>query len=547
MSSSTSPLLDLPISVRLCIYLFSGLVRPCPISLCTEGKMISPRKNLILVGQSRRRPYQCIYKMKGSGERRRHSKKDIDCYCLELPVALLRVCRAICLETLPLLYGKNKFKVLGHTSSDLRILRTLSSVAIASMTSLLVRLNCSPCPLGHNEISLLGHCTLCKGTLTLSDAPLTNTTRAGQEILTEWRAVCAHLAETVLPGQLNLTVICDTNEAEVAAEVMELTRKLPRLKKCTIRLSQSRDSTLTSLARQTVQVTMRAKVPASAFPFNKLPKELRLCVLNFTHLTPEGSYASRFQNVGIKDNKLCMSPSGTFHRRKCCYKCNDTRDNCCCPTTHASVSASCRCRLIPFELFLVSKLMKQEAEKMFYSSNCFVFQQDHSRTLEFLSRMRPEILRSIRHVRFMFADKHINFWTTETREEWRVLIEFVKQNFDVGKLCLFINTLANWCLCHRLRYKEDIRYVYDAYCEIVQQLLILQGLGDMYLELPWFRGLDVILERRIMGERYDSRSLSKHVQRMKASWYEMVERVPENWDLPSWVTHVCNSFDTSIV
>ena len=530
MSSSGLTFLDLPSNVRSHIYFFLGFTRPCPISLSTERGMKALRER-----DSKRMSmgrYQCLHKMKGGGGGDPfYGHHDLDCYCLDLPIPLLRVCRSIYLDTLPLLYGKNKFKVLGHTSSDLRLIRILSPVAIASLTSLLIRLNCWPCLLGHDDIDAgTGQCHFCGTSIASSDASLTNTTQAGKEILTEWWAVCTCLAEAVQPSQLSLALICDTMDMATAEEVMKAVRKLPQLKECTIRLSRSRDDALASLARQTMQIMTGAIVPASPFPFLDLPKELRLLILGFTHLGTKGSYDPRYQNIRIEDTKLRIERSGYggyIDNMKCCYKCNDTRDNCCCPTTHASVSVSCKYRLIPFELFLVSKLVHQEAKEVFFSVNCFEFNQDHSLTLEFLSRMSPHTLRSFRRVRFMFTDDHILSWKDETRDQWRALVEFVNQNFSIANLCLIINTGANRLMCQLIMDEEKTRFVYDAYYEIVQQLSILQDLGDLHLEFGWFRFLEVILERHIMGEHYDSSEGNKNAK-VRKKMYDF------DGETPSW-------------
>lgn len=340
-------------------------------------------------------------------------------------------------------------------------------------------------------------------------------------MLLEWRAVCAYLAEAVTPNQLKLTVLCDTVDMAVAKEITEAIKLLPQLKECTIRLGRYREAALTSLAHQTMQAAMHVKEPASPFRFFDLPKELRLHILDFTHLGVQGSHSPRYQNIRIEDNKLHV-----MHPRfaNCCYMCNDTRDNCCCPTAYASASMSCVCRVVPFGLFLVSKLMYQDGQEVFFSANCFEFNQDYLRTLEFLNA-RLHVLGLIRRIRFVFSDKQIKFWKKE-RHKFQTLLQFVARHFNVANLCVVINTEANWDLCLWREEEEDNRFVYDAYCEIAQDLAILHGLQDLHLEFSWYRGLEVVLERQVMGSAYDSLQGKKFAKADKKSW--------GHWDLPPW-------------
>ena len=169
--------------------------------------------------------------------------------------------------------------------------------------------------------------------------------------------------------------------------------------------------------------------------------------------------------------------------------------------------------------------MKQEAEKVFFFSNYFKFNQDHLSTLVFLSCICPQVLRSICCIHFMFIDEHIESWKNRTRDQWQISMEFVSQNFDIINLCLIVNTEANYDLCLWCKDEADNRYVYDAYCEIVQQLLVLYSLRDLHLEFPWFCGLKNILEYQIIGEHYNSR---------KGNKYTKVEYKLGDWDLLSW-------------
>ena len=80
--------------------------------------------------------------------------------------------------------------------------------------------------------------------------------------------------------------------------------------------------------------------------------------------------------------------------------------------------------------------------------------------------------------------------------------------------------------------RNGIRYIYDTYCDIVQQLTLLQGLQDLHVGLGWFRDLESILERRILGEAYDRRRCKNHTKRL----WPPGDEYRGVWTLPPWHT-----------
>ena len=500
-----SPFLKLPPQIRLQIYSFSGLIRSCPITIRPGDESSGLRRDALAQRDPLKTIY-CVYKMKGRGRVSYPTEKTgFDCFCPTLSLALLCICRTVYHEALPFFYRFNKFKVLGHVSTDLQFLRTLTPLAITSMTSLLIRLNCWPCPLGHDEIDLRrNECRLCWSSTVGADEVLTLMTSAGQANLAEWGELCIYMSRAIKPGSLNLTVICDSANLAVAMEVSKAMKELPILRTCTVRFGRSRNGALADLACRTMKTATTTFDPITPFRYLDLPEELRLRILSYTHLSPYGGFSPRHENIFITDNR--MRPRGFPHvtPRKCCYQCNDTRDNCCCPTRHASASESCICRLIPFELLLVSKQMKQDAELVFFFENCFDLNQDPSQTSDLLSRWSSRNLMAIRRVRFIFTQQQIIDWKAQIRAQWQSLMTFIGKNLNLGNLCIMVNTEAIFDLCMERDNEEELRFVYNAYCEIAEEMATLRGLHDLHLEFTWFRGLEPLLEKRVMGEDYDS-------------------------------------------
>ena len=284
-SEPITTFLGLPSTVRARIYTLAGLVRPCPISLYTERKRLEALKEPGPPADLHEST-ECFYVVHGSWKS--FWPRNIDCFYSCLPIQLLRVCRSVHLETLPILYARNKFKVLGHLHSNLRILQALPPFAIASLTSLFIHLNCWPCPFGHD---IYGgetlDCFFCGDVLKATDPPLTMT--AGQDILSEWKTFCTYLGHAIRLGTLKLAIICDTKEMAVAQQVVEPTKYLPLLKEFAIRLSSSHERDLTALARRTIKARTSVQSPTSPFPFFNLPIEVRLQILNSTHLGAQKS------------------------------------------------------------------------------------------------------------------------------------------------------------------------------------------------------------------------------------------------------------------
>jgi hypothetical protein len=89
---------------------------------------------------------------------------------------------------------------------------------------------------------------------------------------------------------------------------------------------------------------------------------------SFSHLAL-GKYHKDCEVLRIVEGKL---GSGRGHARidTCCSKFRPR----CCPKLFAAYSVSCVCRMLPLELFSVSKQMYEDASQVFHSNNCFEFQ-----------------------------------------------------------------------------------------------------------------------------------------------------------------------------
>ncbi|MCJ1351023.1 MAG: hypothetical protein MMC33_001005 [Icmadophila ericetorum] len=199
------------------------------------------------------------------------------------------------------------FILRGHAGFDLANLLSLGSKALAAMTSLLVRLNTWPCPNGHE---ILDHrrtrCMKCNNEVAAD--PICNSyglkLRTKGNFLKQWEQACSHLASGISLGQLHLTFICDVEDLAAGEQVLAPLTNLPKLKACTIRLGRLRNRDLASLAERTSQKMTSTFIPGSGFPFELLPEEIRLRVLQFTHIGPNGPYHDRYEDLFVESGKL---------------------------------------------------------------------------------------------------------------------------------------------------------------------------------------------------------------------------------------------------
>ena len=131
--------LGLPPHVRARVYRFAGLTRGCPIDLVNESNRHDHLKrtpNSLTIGWELRR----FHPMESPFITQTYSRP---CLCPSLPYQLLRVCRAIYDEVLPILYSENVFKLIlkcNESSPQFGTLLNLNGRAWASFRSLHVGL-----------------------------------------------------------------------------------------------------------------------------------------------------------------------------------------------------------------------------------------------------------------------------------------------------------------------------------------------------------------------------------------------------------------------
>jgi len=506
MSSALS-FLDLPYNVRLKIYGYSGLIRPCPIELNIpdgdDPKLYGDSWEEVNIN------WECLYIIHKRGcDRGRGSggPNHPDCSCSKLPTQLLYVSRGFYEDSFLVLYSSNKFVLRAQSSEDLGLLMRLNSHVLATMNSLLIRLNSWPCLRGHDD-ALPDNvtCFNCNNSLSNSNYALNVTSPTGRRLLAEWTKLSLHLASSITPKQMRLTFICDVVDFGSAKLIIEPISRLPPLKQCTIRLSREPNYELSALARDTsAQITQSFIRSSQPFPFRRLPRELQFSILGYTHLGRHSNYHSSDDLLRIEKGKLVRSNRGYVSPfSKCCRKCTETLIDCCCFSAHAAYTATCACRRIPFGLFFVDKEMRRDALAMLLDQNCFDFMQDPEKTIDFLSRFPIESLGHIQQIQFQFTEMEFDEWTEKDySRKWLALVSFLKCHLKVRQLSIVViaDTFDLGCGAY---YGDKTREIYDIYCEITRPLRMLGGVRNMRFDLGWLRELGPLMSRAVAGEGHE--------------------------------------------
>jgi hypothetical protein len=515
MAVPPASFLSLPYSVRREIYILAGLSRLCPLAIAhKQSSSIRPQQQEEhpIPGVRALHRINCRYKRLLLGFWAGVYQSEPDCVCPEIPKQLLFVSKAVYSDTHDILYRENSFVVRAHTAKDLVVLKTLLGHSIRQMRYLMVRLNCWPCGRGHDPANFTqGRCLVCQTPISTSDSPLRLGSSETEDLAQSWAEVCSILESNIADFQLCLTLFCDVDDIETAKQILLPLEKIPRLKSCAIRLGRNRDDELRSLARTTslklTSANQLAEYSSSRISFMDLPREIRLRILEFTHLGKQGTFFKNYTKLAIEKKTLVQrtGPPNKILRKMCCNTCNFTKKDCCCPLRYAAYSPSCQCRVLPLELLLVSRQMDIDASEILYSTNTFIFRDSFDSTLSFLASLRPSTLKLFRRVNFVFNSDQTGYWNLQ-EEAWTELIGFIRNNFSLSTLIVTIDALcdgetAMWA--YEDEDKDILNAMHEAYVgatRVVKEMLL--GLRGYHLELVAHNELASTLEEEVMGPEW---------------------------------------------
>lgn len=524
--------LDLPYHVRERVYILAGLVRECSIDLNSDpafrdedriGNLTRPKR----VDDSDAGAFKCFTRNRMTPDKMRRIMPVVDCPCEPLPYRLLYVSRVISAEVLSILYSRNKFRVCRTRPGGLRPLQRLGSKALASMRSLCVGLSACPCHKNSDAyvvtMNVLKRC-ICD-LESRQDGPLGRVSAYDRSVISEWSRLCGYIGAHIAQSQMRLTLLCDTVDYETAEEVVKPLLGLPTLKDCSIRLGRRPCHKLRRLAELTIaRVTGRATDHLeSVFRFTDLPEEIQEHILGFTDLVAPQD---------VQWESLHGLASSIY-----CDSCSEVSEACCCPVTHAAFTTACGCWRMPYEKFQVSHKMREDAIRIFYSKNHFVVHTldcpDLDDALNPLHAAPPRFLppfplhgfRYLRSLQWVFP----RFYGTRLchgenlLQDWLDTIDCMVRRVDVSKLILTIDMTSDlpillFASANGLVNTTSEASMWSLYQQIIEPMIAFKGLQDLFVHLAWpldhhKHDLRVhqerVLERRVMGEHYDSSARGK--------------------------------------
>ncbi|VUC38050.1 unnamed protein product [Clonostachys rosea] len=532
LNQSSLSFLSLPYHVRKRIYVFADLVRDCPISIVLPAlETISPTTSSP-PGFPPAPPgvpppnalgpnlgAECRFRMLQRGQDRSVFASYAECICPEIPRQLLRISKALHTEISEIIYGENKFVIRAQKVEDLGVFNIISDAAVSQLRWLMIRLNSWPCYRGHSSLMPVAppRCKTCSASIDTADPELIDGQAQSKAMIQGWASLCNRLASCVPPGRLELEFVCDVGDMRSAEQIIKPLDSLPRLKKCAIRLGRRRNHGLETLARSTslrltAQYNHHAELGSSHFPFFRLPQEIRRHILALTDLDPSNVNGEHRHSFTIKVGK--WDPSNDCYsvvpKRICCHHCSFTKRDCSCTSDYASYSPGCQCRVLPLNLFLVSRQMYAEAADVLYTANIFTFVGPFEETLRCLQALQSTTLSSFRRIRFLFdADQSFRYYRHE--EAWACLLSFIAEKFDLSSLLVTIDTSRDTLQCMQSDYEEWILHdLYKAYISAVTLAKsMLPGLHGFHVFLGAFFDLEPVLERFVMGPGYNIARVSE--------------------------------------
>lgn len=410
-----------------------------------------------------------------------------------------------------------------------------------------------------------------------------------------------------MPSNLEFNLICDVDNHQTGRLVVQPFLADPELlvARCSVRLSHVKDNFLSQLAEKAVgAIAGRKRVvndtpkslhmsSSSAFDFLGLPTELRQHILVFTDLVTKWNEVEWNPLQGFYSRSRCATPGSLqnnpsrmhgirnsipgCHQPKevACHSCweRSCSRGCFCKSYHSTSSNyhRCSCWSPPTSLFLVCKIIRQDALHIFFGRNRFVVAPEISDSQLSVVRSPPSRLPAsiflaetvpkdgLRHLRFLdivippFGEEMPCFYCAEGSAEqldWIQTLDRVKGQLNVPRLTIRLS-FALWMPDKKItHYRRRMRNhqrldILNCYQSILAPLKRLGKMKRLFIHMAnptatpandreWYLPREEArAEKLIMGKDYNAVVAGKHLA-PEGRWLEGHElghdqNVPINW------------------
>ncbi|KAJ5372719.1 hypothetical protein N7517_004725 [Penicillium concentricum] len=389
MTTQSYSLLDLPLSIRIRIYTFSGLAN----------------NRLIPLDRRHRVEEQSAPTWEEPDRKLNLHRADLTIYS-----CLLLICRSTHDEVSHYFYSTNSF-----VAHDLQTLGCVGPSYLALLTSLKL----IPCLT--KSANSRNECTCTPLEFIEDDAILGMASPWDRSTLLQWNSTISKIAPHLAADRLDLSIICPVYDEGTATSVVEPLRHFPVLSSCHIRLGSfnRRNYAIQMIAMKAAQQAMgQITTPAQPFRFLDLPSEIRLLVYQYTDLIsplntiqwdPDHGYTLRpslcppgcsapYESCHPSMHSDCGSPNvprchcrhglSDWHGGKpYCWICTHYAcqfNTCkaqpadgtdlglsCCGAKTSAYSPACHCWKPPVAFFGTSRTIREETQRVFFSQNAF--------------------------------------------------------------------------------------------------------------------------------------------------------------------------------
>lgn len=416
--------LDLPYHVRRQIYLYAGLVRKCPIDLNSpkssdqDGEYISGDDEGFHNHQSNTAPYKCLDRNNWLWHLDRDLINDSSesvhgCHCEPLPSQLLFVARRVYNDVVPIIYSQNRFTVSVNHHNRLRPLLRLGSRELSHLALLTVRLDACTCVGTYRQGAREREDRDFYGSHPKCFHPAIHL-RTNNWVASEWSNIATRLAQYIQPNNLDLTLVCGNFPCQSSSSAVVGATSALKLRECRVRLGTEKDPTLSGLAESTC-LSATDRITASSFPFASLPSELQQNIFYQSDLVYDKTLEWNPIQKVFTTNDWRLS----WGQPPCCGTCARHDAVCCCSVQFSAFSSTCTCASASLQKLLVSRKVREQASRAFYTCNDFsigpctrerdhpfdgnIYRPAYERTevlTSFLASMRPADLQLLRRLSF---------------------------------------------------------------------------------------------------------------------------------------------------